>query len=420
MRRRLYLQVYFGFLLILAAVTVAASLLHHWGREQPVPHAQQTRAMAQLLADALPAGREADPGALGRALSARAAELELDVALYGADGALLARVGDAPPLPPAPREDLMRLPRRGPPALAIELRDGRWMTVAMRRPEGALWHFLSTLGILAGLIGLLAYPLARHITRRLERLRENVERLGAGALDVRASIEGRDEIAALARSFNGAADRIERLIEAERRMLANASHELRSPLARLRVAVELLSKEAAPALREEAERDIGELDALIEDLLLGARLGAGEGGAPSTVSVDLRELLDQECTRAGARCAGPPIELRGDPALLRRLLRNLLENALRHGAGSEPEAELEALGDGGVRVRVSDRGPGVPEDERERIFEPFHRAARGSAPGGVGLGLALVREIARLHGGEARCLPRPGGGTTFEIELRGA
>ncbi len=414
--KRLYLQVYLGFLAILAASALAAVLLHGWWRGEQIAGGDQVRALGQILADALPAG--ASGPELESALRGRAAELDVHLALYDAEGGLLARTARGPRLPPPPREPLMRIARRGPPALAIRLEDGRWMTVGFRRTPGAIWHFLGTLALVVALLGIGAYPLARRITRRQERLRARVEHFGAGRLDTRAPIEGKDEIAALATSFNGAADRIQRLLEAERRMLAHASHELRSPLARLRIAVELMGKDAPAALREEAERDVAELDALIDDLLLGARLGSGESTL-RIAPVELRALLEEECARVGARAAGPPLVLRGDAKVLRRLLRNLLENARRHGGGSEVDAELAALPGGGVRLRVSDRGPGVPDAERERIFEPFyHRAAADDAPhGGVGLGLALVREIARRHAGTARCLPRPGGGAIFEVEL---
>jgi signal transduction histidine kinase len=227
-------------------------------------------------------------------------------------------------------------------------------------------------------------------------------------------VEGRDEVADLATSFNRAADRIEALVGAQRTLLASASHELRSPLARIRVALELMGAER-PDLRERVARDIAELDDLIGELLLASRLQAA-AELDRREEVDLLGLVAEEAARSGAEAGGEPATLRGDARLLRRLVRNLLENAARHGA---PPVEASVRKEGGrVRLRVCDRGPGVPPDERERIFAPFYRpSSRPPADAGSGLGLALVRQIARGHGGEARYFAREGGGSCFEVDL---
>jgi signal transduction histidine kinase len=243
-----------------------------------------------------------------------------------------------------------------------------------------------------------------------------MERWGAGDLALRVPVRGRDEIAAVAQSFNQAAGRVEALLAAHRSLLANASHELRSPLTRLGLAIEMQGE--APERLAEIRRNLAELDQLIEEILLASRLD--RPAAPERrESVDLLALAAEEAARTGAAASGQAIEVAGDPRLLRRMIRNLLENAVKHGA---PPVEI-AVGrspDGRPKIAVTDRGPGIPAAEQARIFEPFHRpAGRGEAAGSWGLGLALVRQIAERHGGAVRCESRAGGGSAFVVELEG-
>lgn len=264
-----------------------------------------------------------------------------------------------------------------------------------------------------------AYPVVRRLTRRLERLKQAVEAFGAGALSERVSAEGGDEVAAVANSFNRAADRIQALVQSNQSLLANASHELRSPLARLKMAVSMMDDVPAASrvsLRREVDVNIRELDELVEEILLSSRL---EAGAPVELEdpVDLAGLCAEEASRVGAQMEGLSLQVVGSDRLLRRAVRNLLENARRY-AGGAIELTLVRRLDGGAQVRVSDRGAGVPETERERIFEPFYRmAGHAERAGGVGLGLALVRQIAQRHGGDVRCEGREGGGSCFVIDL---
>jgi signal transduction histidine kinase len=265
-----------------------------------------------------------------------------------------------------------------------------------------------------------AFPVVRALTRRLEALKRGVERFGAGALDHRVAIDGRDEVAAVARSFNDAAGRIEALVRSHQSLLANASHELRSPLARLKMALGMLD-DAPPAQRAALQREvatnIAELDALVDEVLLASRLDAGAGAAgDKREPVDLLALAAEEGARTGAAVDGRPATVQADERLLRRALRNLLENARRYGGGA---VELEVLPRGGeVDVAVRDRGPGVPAESRERIFEPFYRLpGHAEQAGGVGLGLSLVRQIAQRHGGRVRCDAREGGGSVFTLTL---
>ena len=262
-------------------------------------------------------------------------------------------------------------------------------------------------------VALGAYPVVRRMTRRLERLQAGVEALGAGQLSARIAVEGKDEIARLTASFNGSAARIEQLMESQNLLLANASHELRTPLARLKLAVELMRKEGSEDRRAQIDADIAELDQLVGEILLASRLDA-QAEALELEPVDLLGLAAEEARHyPDAVVSGRPIQVQGDARLLRRMIRNLLENARRHG---RPPIELrvEQASDLAV-LTVEDRGQPIGEAERSRIFEPFHRPAGGAS--GMGLGLSLVRKIARRHGGEAE-LAGPGtAGNTFRVTL---
>ena len=408
--RRLYLQVYLAMLGILAVFGILLGLSMQFAapREEQV-----TRGVSAALGELLPpaAPREELDRRLGTIARAAGARLSL----WSADGALLAAAGEPVPLPSARRRRASWRAGRNGLQATLRLPDGRWLVAW--HPHRSVSHgigFLFAMTLLAGVVGLGAYPVARRLTRRLERLRAGVEGLGGGDLSARVPVEGRDEVAGLAKSFNRAADRIEALVGAQRALLASASHELRSPLARLRVAVELAAAEH-PELREKAAADIAELDALIEELLLASRLQS-VGEVPRADDVDLLGLAAEEAARADADVAGEAVTVRGDARLLRRLVRNLLENARQHGA-PPVSIRVEAAADG-VRLVVCDRGPGVPEAERERIFEPFYRPAGSASTGGTGLGLSLVRQIARRHGGDAAVRPRDGGGSCFEVWLR--
>lgn len=414
--RRLATQIHLTIVavLVLFAILAGVAWVHGPGlREQLL----LTNAVADTVLELLP-GPDRPTSELQAAVERLAERFGVDAAVYSPEGERLAAHGA--PLPePRRRGRGLLVPRpalrSGFLSMTLWLPDGRVVTAARKRPDRRqVASVVVTLGLLGLAVGLGAWPLVRRLTRRIENLRRRVEDLGGGDLAARAPVEGRDEVADLARSFNRVADRIQQLVEAQRRQLAFASHELRSPLARLRVSLEMMAGD--PALREQAARDVGELDALIDELLEASRLEA-LGRRDRDEVVDLLGLVAEEAARIGAVGEGEPVELRGDPRLLRRLVRNLLENARRHGGGADVEARVESA-ETGARLRVADRGPGVPEAERERIFEPFYRPPGAPETGtGHGLGLALVRQIARAHGGDARCLAREGGGTVLEVTL---
>jgi signal transduction histidine kinase len=284
-------------------------------------------------------------------------------------------------------------------------------------------NFHIALVMLALSIGVAAYPLVRHMSRRLERLQRGVESLGAGNLAARVTVEGNDEVARLASSFNNAAHRIEQLVTAHKTLLANASHELRTPLARIRLGVEFLKDSADATRRSGLEQDIAELDWLVDELLLASRLDALTE-AIETHEIDLLALAAEECARYDdAHLEGAPGTIQGDARLLRRLLRNLLENAARHG---RPPTQVRIRREAGTAtLSVWDAGPGVPVAEFENIFRPFYRHASANLPdgstpyphSGTGLGLSLVRQIARRHGGDARCARMDDGRSCFVVTL---
>lgn len=277
--------------------------------------------------------------------------------------------------------------------------------------------FTGTL-LTALVVSAVTLPLMRHLTRRLEALQQGVQALGEGDLSARVAVQGSDEVAQLAQSFNTAAARIESLMQSHKSLLAYTSHELRTPLTRLRLSLETLAAPVPAAARDRAVRaaknDLAELDALIDDILLASRLDAAPGQSLQREEVDLLALVAEEAARFDVEVQGDWITLQGDDRLLRRAVRNLLDNARRHAPGSPPQVSLSAI-DGGAVVRVCDRGPGVPAADTQRIFEPFVRLSARAE--GTGLGLPLVRRIARQHGGDARCLPRSSGGTCFELWL---
>jgi signal transduction histidine kinase len=347
--------------------------------------------------------------------------------------------------PPTPREVVVRdgagrvmgsgqaMPGRGPGRgleFQVQLDNGQVLNLQLpprpnrappappppweRVPFGFAWMlFLVALAVTVGI-----YPVVRRLTKGLESLQRGVQALGEGDLSARVPVTGDDEVADLAQRFNAAAERIERLVQSHKSLLANASHELRSPLARIRMGLELMGERPSAAAREEISRNIAEVDQLISEILLASRLDSPEADMGTVETVDLTGMAAEECARTGAslEAGARTLSVPGVPRLVRRAVRNLLENARRHGTG-EVTLVLEQTSRHAV-IRVCDQGPGVPEALRERIFEPFYRLPGASErEGGVGLGLSLVQSIARRHAGQARCEANPGGGACFVIEL---
>lgn len=281
---------------------------------------------------------------------------------------------------------------------ATRLADGRFVSVV---PEGlpvideTLGIFLSVL-VLVLLVGGVTYPFVRRITKRIELLQEEVVRIGRGALGARVHVDGSDEIAELAQSFNHAAERIEELVSSQRMLLAHVSHELRTPLARIRMGIELLDTKPRDGRRIAAiGADIHELDELIRELLVMSRLTVEPD--PRTLElIDVVGLVAEEVARYPTceLTASAPDFVLGDPATFRRVVRNLIDNAFTHGA--EP-VKVSVISSDVVTVAVSDAGEGFADDGQ--IWLPFRRTAASSGRPGYGLGLALVQRAAKSMGG---------------------
>ncbi|PZP31243.1 MAG: two-component sensor histidine kinase [Roseateles depolymerans] len=447
--KTLYIRIYLTLVALLLAFAFGSAWLFQRHIEQErgnveIAAGERLAAMAALLKLALP-GADAPVSAQAEAFIDWGQRLRMPLAMEDARGhriaatpAFLRRVDEpgavviSAPIGDGRSVETVRSIRPPPQAIGPNARPpgarpedspwgGPWFS---RQPVVPGAPAVSTLAIVLILlfVGVAAgaFPVVRGLTRRLEALKRGVEKFGAGQLGLRVDDSGRDEVAALASSFNQAADRIETLLRSHQTLLANASHELRSPLARLKMAFAML-EDASPAQRDklavEIHANIAELDALVEEVLLASRLEAGSA-VGEVHPVDLLALGAEESARAEASFE-PEVDLarvQGEERLLRRGLRNLLENARRYG-GPDVSLQLLAVADGFDLV-VADRGPGVPEDMRERIFEPFFQLpGHAEMAGGVGLGLSLVKQIAERAGGSVRCEPREGGGSRFVLHL---
>ena len=418
-RRRLYLQIYLTIIasLVLVVIVTGATIafFDRGGFDERV-----FNITAHLTWKALPpasASREEQ----AQGLLEMVGNFDMDVTLYDADRRVIA-ASDIP-LPP-PRRDARgkgwhrhKAVRGFGPVWLTQFPDGRWFAVDLRRRRDGhpIVGILILLACVSVVIGLSAYPFVRRLTGRLERLQNGVEKLGSGDLAARVEVEGKDEVARLATSFNKASGQIERLVNSNRQLLANASHELRTPLARVRMGVELLKTKPDAQRQKDLEGDIAELDQLIDEILLMSRLDTNASPQLNEV-IDVLALVAEEASRyPDCNLDGELCEVKGNSKLLRRAIRNLLDNADKHG---EPPIDLIIKAQGEqVIIHVSDGGWGIDQGQRDQVFEPFFRAPGKQNVKGYGLGLSLVRQIVEAHGGEVDIIndgPTP---STIQITL---
>jgi signal transduction histidine kinase len=423
-------------LLVVAVATAAVFALGARGVFQREVAERLARHVASLVGEQFH-----DPDALLRRLRTLHADLEVDVTVRGLDGRLIGSAGAELPMLAANQAAQVQAGRVVVTArpvwhAAVLVRDpgsgaplGILTASTQRRGGiGALLRPIIIITVILIVVAIATRPLARRIARPLERLTEAARRLGGGDLSARVPAapsrrwrhRGRqrpDELQELTRAFNEMAERVERNVRGQQELLANVSHELRSPLARVRMALELIPRDADGEVRlRDIERDLADLDRVIEDVLTTSRLEMT--GLPTRLeSVDVQAILAELTERASHDpmlaakrvevVPGPALTLVADAVLLRRALWNLLENAAKYGA---PPIGLAGVDEGArVVVTVTDDGPGIAPAERERVLAPFYRVDRArttSVATGIGLGLTLARRVAEVHGGTISIGPR--------------
>jgi two-component system sensor histidine kinase CpxA len=331
----------------------------------------------------------------------------------------------------------------GPPLIGMPLGDGYVLVAVVPHPS-PMEMFLNPYGLTLRLgaaflvTGLISYLLARSLSAPVRMLRDATLQLTSGDLSVRVGPylgNRRDETAELGRDFDRMAERIGELLSSQRRLLRDISHELRSPLARLNVAIGLARRKAgaeAQGSLDRMEREAERLNNLIGELLTLALLESDARGI-ERIPVDLQPLVreivedaDFEAKVANRRVRvvqDEPVVVAGVYELLRRAIENVVRNGVRFTSdGSAVEVRLsrsEGISGLAARISVRDHGPGVPEESLENLFEPFYRVtdARDRQSGGSGLGLAITQRAIKLHGGTVRASNIPGGGMDVVLEL---
>lgn len=438
--RRVFWRVYLHGIILLVAVAAGVGVANKllWST-MPAPVTMIHKRLALYLDQELSVLLD-DPRALDHKLDRMAAIFEVNVAIYSAEGQRLADYGQpVEPLEAVPEEAYLRGHGRRQ-RFAVPLDHGRAYVVgAYQWRWGSAWAWLIIPVVVLLVLALVSLPMARGIARPVERITRAARSLGQGDLTARSGVDAkrRDELGLLARTFDEMAARLERMVNNEKELLANVSHELRTPLARIRIALELAEEEDdAGATRKRLKGiggDLAELEELVEQVLLTARLDLtanSDGTLPlQRGPVAMADIVGEAERRFGRMHDAhrlevdieadlPPVD--ADPKLVRRVLDNLLDNAVKYGDGGAIELHAELrVDEGSVAVSVCDRGIGVAPADLPLLFEPFFRSdrSRERATGGVGLGLALCRRIITAHDGTIEANLREGAGLRVQFTL---
>ncbi|OIQ00375.1 MAG: hypothetical protein AUK35_04490 [Zetaproteobacteria bacterium CG2_30_46_52] len=408
-RHKLYLQIYLGFVASLVIFALLAGVA--WKVFGPNDQRNFGQGITTLIAQALPL--DAAPQKIAESMATIALAFHVELSLYDQNNNHIYSTQKVMPLPPETNHHHGFIHGAQPGHFFITLADGRKLIIfhPNRFFGGPPLGFLLLLIVLA----LAAYPLSKRLTCRLESLNQQVQRFGEGDLTARATIKGKDEIAELARTFNATANRIEHLIQSQKQALAGASHELRSPLTRMRMALEVNASENDESLKSQLLQNIAALDALVGELLLSSKLDAGTTTL-NKVSMDLLALTAEVAAHYNAETEGSSALILADELMIRRVLTNLLDNAKRYQRKVPIHLRVHAEDDW-VILKVCDDGPGINEEDLPHVFTPFYQSRQADKQtGSLGMGLSIVEKIVHQHNGEI-VYRNDLEGTCFEVRL---
>lgn len=430
-RGRLGLRIYlFSLLCVGGAVALVLTMLAYVEPAMREPGESPSEEAMQMFE------ARGDAARLAQLIEA-AARGNHELTVYATDGALIASTGSAP-LPPLSPAQLAKLGQQGVLRLAkgqfanALLDDGRLVAygeVALSPPPIPRSLLLGIVAVVSLALMGVSLLFARGLARPLGTLERAASAFGDGDLDARARLRGEDEIGAAGAAFDAMADRVTILMRSQQELMGNVAHELRTPIARIRVALELAGEGDAATAREvlaDIDTDLGDLERLVDDVLTSVRLDLAQPLHRDPVAPG--ELLAAAADRVRAGRARNPVvveptgdlpDVLGDAALLRRVLSNLVDNAQKYSdAGTPITLRARVVGER-VRLEVADRGIGIDAADLTAVFTPFFRSdrSRARATGGVGLGLAIARKIVVAHGGVIGVTSAPGAGTTVHVEL---
>lgn len=303
--------------------------------------------------------------------------------------------------------------------VAVKLSDGQWLSFATNLPQAppaASWQFILSMGLMGVIVLAVSVWAVRRVTAPLGLLAGAADRLGRDVAAEPLAVAGTIEMQSAARAFNRMQDRLRRLIESRTQMLAALSHDLRTPLTLLRLRTEEF---ADAGERDKMLATIGEMNEMIESMLTFAR---DEVRAEPRRKADITALIASvvdDMADAGltvSMTAAPPLILDCQPGALKRAVTNLLDNAVKYGECARVTIDSTPAA---IEINIDDDGPGIPEEELPRVFQPFYRVedSRSRDTGGTGLGLAIAQSIVQAHGGALSLLNRPGGGLRASMRL---